>query len=232
MFAKFEEFKRKFGEALDGMVAQIGASMGIGVAGKAKIAHGDSEYLLAMDEVVLPVARAFAPDVIIVSCGFDAARGDPLGQYDLTPQGYAHLTRRLQAIGSARGKVVVVLEGGYNLQAIGDSAAAIFRALLGEPVEPLETQAPRDDAVETVAHVLAIHRAAGLLKDAPLKDRPTREGAGAGEPGASGGKRGAEPGGRGKAAPMARMHSSRALARMGRGKGGAKVSIPKRKGPG
>ena len=59
-------------------------------------ACGDAEYLLAFDRVVLPAARAFAPDVVLVSCGFDAAEGDPLGRFKLTPAGYAHLTRRLQ----------------------------------------------------------------------------------------------------------------------------------------
>jgi hypothetical protein len=51
--------------------------------------------------------RAFAPDVILVSCGFDAARGDPLGRYDVTPLGYAHMTRLLQTqVPSAQGKVI------------------------------------------------------------------------------------------------------------------------------
>ncbi|MGH9367372.1 MAG: histone deacetylase family protein [Thermoanaerobaculia bacterium] len=95
---------------------------------------GDAEYLAAFDRVLLPVARAFQPDLVLVSAGFDAAQGDPLGSMRLSPAGYAAMTARLRAL--AEGKLVLALEGGYNLSAIARCAEACLRVLLnGEPIE-------------------------------------------------------------------------------------------------
>ncbi len=91
---------------------------------------GDAEYLKAFDRVLLPVARVFEPDLVLVSAGFDAAAGDLLGDMRITPAGYAAMTSRL--LGLAGGRVVLALEGGYNLEAISASAAACLRVLLGE----------------------------------------------------------------------------------------------------
>jgi len=100
---------------------------------------GDPEYLAAFDELLLPMAREFEPDLVLVSCGFDAALGDLLGQMRITPAGYARMTHRL--CGLARGRVVLALEGGYNLDAIARSAAACMRVLQGE--EPAERPIPQ-----------------------------------------------------------------------------------------
>lgn len=98
--------------------------------------YGDADYLTIFDQVVMPIARSYSPDLVIISCGFDAARGDFLGDFDVTPAGYAHMTHMLSSL--AGGKVVVVMEGGYNLHAIAQSTEAISRVLLGEPPMPLE----------------------------------------------------------------------------------------------
>jgi acetoin utilization deacetylase AcuC-like enzyme len=68
------------------------------------------------------------PDLTIISAGFDAARGDPLGGCDITPEGYAHLTKQLMEV-TPDGKVLLVLEGGYNLESISTSFAACVRVL-------------------------------------------------------------------------------------------------------
>jgi acetoin utilization deacetylase AcuC-like enzyme len=91
---------------------------------------GDAEYLAAFDRILLPIAGDFGPDLVLVSAGFDAADGDPLGGMLLTPAGYAQLTTRLMPL--AAGKLVLALEGGYHLDAIAASAAACLRVLLGE----------------------------------------------------------------------------------------------------
>ena len=91
---------------------------------------GDAEYLAAFDRVLLPVARRFSPELILVSAGFDAAAGDLLGGMRVSPDGYAAMTERLLSL--AEGRVVLALEGGYNLDAIARSAAACLRVLLGE----------------------------------------------------------------------------------------------------
>jgi histone deacetylase 6 len=94
---------------------------------------GDAEYLAAFDEILMPIARRYEPDLVIVSCGFDAALGDLLGQMRISPDGYALMTSRLLSL--ARGRIVLALEGGYRLDAIAQSAAACVKVLQGE--EPL-----------------------------------------------------------------------------------------------
>jgi len=88
---------------------------------------GDEPYRLCFQHVLVPILTDFKPDLILVSAGFDAARGDPLGGCDLTPAGYATLTSMLMP----HGKVVLVLEGGYNLESISESFAACTEVLLG-----------------------------------------------------------------------------------------------------
>lgn len=95
---------------------------------------GDAEYLAAFDRVLLPIARTFAPDLVLVSAGFDAAVGDPLGAMRISAAGYAEMTSRLTTL--AAGRVVLALEGGYNLEAISRSSAACLRVLLGESPLP------------------------------------------------------------------------------------------------
>jgi histone deacetylase 6 len=103
---------------------------------------GDAEFLAAFDRLLLPIARRFAPDLVLVSAGFDAAAGDPLGSLRVSPEGYAAMTARLKALAS--GRLVLALEGGYNLSAIARSAEACLRILLGE--EP-PSEAPAEPAI-------------------------------------------------------------------------------------
>lgn len=117
---------------------------------------GDAEYLFAFQQVVLPAARRFQPDLILVSCGFDAARGDPLGHCDVTPAAYGLMTRWLQDIPSCQGRVGVILEGGYNLDSIANSSVEIFRALRGDAIDSICTPMPKMSAVSTIAHCQCI----------------------------------------------------------------------------
>ena len=67
---------------------------------------GDPEYSLAFFSIILPVAYQFNPDLVLVSSGFDAARGDPLGRCKISPEFYGFMTHHLKAL--ANGKVIVV----------------------------------------------------------------------------------------------------------------------------
>ncbi|BBM99274.1 protein MpHDAC3 [Marchantia polymorpha subsp. ruderalis] len=96
---------------------------------------GDNDYIYAFLHIVLPIAKQFAPDMTIISAGFDAARGDPLGGCEVTPSGYAHMTSLLSSLSG--GKMLVVLEGGYNLRSISASATAVIKVLLGDNPGPL-----------------------------------------------------------------------------------------------
>jgi histone deacetylase 6 len=93
---------------------------------------GDAEYLAAFQQIVMPIAFEYQPDLVIISAGFDAAEGDPLGGCHVSPQGYAQMTHMLS--GLANGRVVAALEGGYNLESIASSALAVTETLLGDPV--------------------------------------------------------------------------------------------------
>jgi histone deacetylase 6 len=105
---------------------------------------GDDEYLAAFDRLLLPLAARFEPDLVLVSAGFDAADGDPLGSMRLSSSGYARMTERLRSI--AGGRVVLALEGGYDLDAISRAAAASTRVLLGEAAPGGEPRHPAPEA--------------------------------------------------------------------------------------
>lgn len=101
---------------------------------------GDGDYVSAFCHVVLPIAYQFKPDLIVISAGFDAAKGDPLGGCKVTPAGYAHLTALLAPV--VGGRLLVVLEGGYNLRSISASTAAVTKVLLGDAPPPLASASP------------------------------------------------------------------------------------------
>jgi acetoin utilization deacetylase AcuC-like enzyme len=84
-----------------------------------------------MTDVLLPALRRFAPELLIISAGFDAHELDPLGGLAFTDDDYHWITRELMAAAdaSAKGRVVSVLEGGYSLQALASASAAHLRAL-------------------------------------------------------------------------------------------------------
>jgi len=141
-----------------GALAEVGGGPGRGFTVNVPWGGGmgDAEHLAAFDRVLLPIARLFAPDFVLVSAGFDAAEGDPLGDMHVTPSGYARLTGRLQSL--AGGRVALALEGGYNLEAIAASAAACLRTLLGDPVEGPEPGAPSPPAGRILDAVLAVQK--------------------------------------------------------------------------
>jgi acetoin utilization deacetylase AcuC-like enzyme len=95
---------------------------------------GGEVWRRAMSEILLPRLRAFGPELILISAGFDAHKDDPLAQLRLTAEDYFWGTREICKIADAvcRGRVVSTLEGGYNLAALAESAAAHVRALMAE----------------------------------------------------------------------------------------------------
>jgi acetoin utilization deacetylase AcuC-like enzyme len=95
---------------------------------------GDAELAAAVDRVLMPLARAFDPQLVVLSLGTDSGRGDPIGDWDVTPAGYALAAHALCALGAP---LVVALEGGYHLATLAASLAAVARVLLGEAPPPL-----------------------------------------------------------------------------------------------
>lgn len=92
---------------------------------------GDREYLRAIEVVVVPEARAFRPDLVLLSAGFDAHERDPLSHMSVTTGGFAAIVRA--AVGLAdelcEGRVVATLEGGYDLRGLSEGVTACLGAL-------------------------------------------------------------------------------------------------------
>ena len=88
--------------------------------------HPD-EWVAAFDRFILPELERFDPEFLLLSSGFDAHRRDPLGHQLLETDHYAEMTRKVLPV--ADGRIVSLLEGGYHLEALGESAVAHFRAL-------------------------------------------------------------------------------------------------------
>jgi acetoin utilization deacetylase AcuC-like enzyme len=91
---------------------------------------GRAEILGALENSLMPAAQRFRPDLVLISAGFDSRAGDLLGRLALTDRDYADLTRRVMDL--AGGRVVSVLEGGYNLEGLASAAAAHVGALSGQ----------------------------------------------------------------------------------------------------
>ena len=85
-----------------------------------------------MSSVILPALDAFAPDLVLISAGFDAHHRDPLGSLQLSEEDFAWITLQLMEAAEihGRGRVVSVLEGGYDLQALASSVGIHVQALM------------------------------------------------------------------------------------------------------
>ena len=92
---------------------------------------GDKEWIKAFEEILKPRALEFNPDFVLISSGFDAHKDDPLGGMKVTPEGFAEMTRIVKEIAerSCYGRLVSVLEGGYNLRGLAKSVEAHILAL-------------------------------------------------------------------------------------------------------
>lgn len=89
---------------------------------------GDADYLAVWDHILIPVAQSYEPDLVIVSAGFDAAIDDPLADFHVTATGFGALLSKLKKL--AGGKVILALEGGYNVKYIPKCALACVHELL------------------------------------------------------------------------------------------------------
>jgi acetoin utilization deacetylase AcuC-like enzyme len=115
-----------------GPFTDVGSGPGEGFSLNLPVPAGSGEdlFLSLVEYVAVPAARQFGPDLILISAGFDAHRDDPVGGCTLETSSYAELSRRVRALsGELHVPVGVVLEGGYDLGALADSAVATMEAL-------------------------------------------------------------------------------------------------------
>jgi acetoin utilization deacetylase AcuC-like enzyme len=117
-----------------GAAAETGEGAGKGATLNCPLAalSGRKEVFECFQEKLVPAMERFRPEFVLISAGFDSREGDPLGQFRLTDQDFADLTEVVREIAerSAEGRVVSLLEGGYNLSGLASAATAHVRALL------------------------------------------------------------------------------------------------------
>jgi len=122
-----------------GFAEQIGEGKGEGYTVNVPLRSGagDSDYVYVLEELVIPLARSFQPGLIAISTGFDSHKDDFISGLQLTEQGYGFLTEMMLGLAGevCGGRLIVELEGGYNLEAISRSSYAVANSLLGNPAE-------------------------------------------------------------------------------------------------
>jgi acetoin utilization deacetylase AcuC-like enzyme len=119
----------------------------------------DGDYALLFDAVLVPLAESFAPQLVLVSAGFDAHRDDPLGGMQLTERGFARLCGIVRGIASrhAGGRLALILEGGYDLGALSRSVHACLEVLAGTAA-PVDPAPPSDGGRRAIDRIVGGHR--------------------------------------------------------------------------
>jgi acetoin utilization deacetylase AcuC-like enzyme len=139
-----------------------GATINVGLPGGSR----DADYAAVFDHVFLPALARFRPDLVLISAGFDAYEHDPLAGMRVTQAGFAAMARRLR-FGADRwssGRVVAVLEGGYDLDGLAGGMTATLAALIGDAPAPAAlAPLPAEPSLARAAieGTLAAHAAAG-----------------------------------------------------------------------
>lgn len=146
---------------------ETGEGRGVGATVNVPLPFGCGvpEFALVFDEVVMPALYRFRPDLVLVSAGFDAHWADPIdgAGLRLTCEGYAGLVRRLMlaAVEMCHGRIVVALEGGYNLTALSWCVRNSIETLMGIETTPdpvgAPPPAPAPDITPLVAAVRDLH---------------------------------------------------------------------------
>jgi acetoin utilization deacetylase AcuC-like enzyme len=147
-----------------GAAREIGRGPGEGTVVNMPLSPGagDQVFQQLYQQVVIPIARRFAPDLILVSAGFDAHWDDPLAGLGLSLAGYAWIARTLVALAEelCGGRIVFTLEGGYHLDVLSHGVLNTFHALLGDEVveDPLGPSSwSEPDADEYIASLRQLH---------------------------------------------------------------------------
>jgi len=123
-----------------GSLGEVGAGEGEGFTVNVPLSGGQDDRAFAhiFKEIIVPVTREYRPDFIIISAGFDTYFADPLGTMAVTEQGFACMTRQIVELAAdiCDGRLLVALEGGYNLRGLRDGVLAVLAELSGDPECP------------------------------------------------------------------------------------------------
>jgi acetoin utilization deacetylase AcuC-like enzyme len=118
-----------------GAPTEVGTGEGAGFTVNVALpgGQGDAEYGAVFHELLLPLAQRYRPELVLVSAGFDPHRADPLGGMDVTERGFAAMCSAARALATevCGGKLVLLLEGGYDLDGLAQSVHACVEVLAG-----------------------------------------------------------------------------------------------------
>eukprot|EP00817_Percolomonadidae_sp_ATCC50343_P004574 CAMPEP_0117418930 /NCGR_PEP_ID=MMETSP0758-20121206/614_1 /TAXON_ID=63605 /ORGANISM="Percolomonas cosmopolitus, Strain AE-1 (ATCC 50343)" /LENGTH=686 /DNA_ID=CAMNT_0005199731 /DNA_START=712 /DNA_END=2769 /DNA_ORIENTATION=- len=131
LFISIHRCGRDFYPFTSGYINEIGDAPGYNINIAFPGSYYSNDLIAAFSEIVLPVAHQFNPDLVLVSAGFDAVEGDRWGNSHVAPETFGVLTNMLSSVAS--GKLVLALEGGYNLSETAKSVSHCMKVLLGDP---------------------------------------------------------------------------------------------------
>jgi len=138
-----------------GAPTEIGEGEGVGYTVNCGLPGGstDADYGAICERLFLPVARAYRPDLVIISAGFDAHREDPIGGMVVTERGFAAMCTAFQALARefCGGRLVLLLEGGYSLEGLSRSVHACVEVMAGRREERFVEGVSRD-ATQALQH--------------------------------------------------------------------------------
>ena len=146
---------------------EVGTGAGEGYTVNVPLEVGCSNtcYGNAFRHLLWPIAHQYRPELLLVSAGFDTHHNDPLGSMNVTPEGFARMTTLLMELAAelCEERLVLVLEGGYNPQALRDSVEMVLWELLGDSMINTKEMQQVEDAqyeeiAETVQRVKEVHR--------------------------------------------------------------------------
>ena len=119
-----------------GSLKEVGSGEGMGITVNVPLSsgHGDADFFKIFEKILCPIGKAFKPELILVSAGFDTYVADPLGGMQVPPKGYAAMTRLIMELARecSSDRVAFTLEGGYHLTGLRESVRAVLKELMGE----------------------------------------------------------------------------------------------------
>jgi len=146
-----------------GIWDEIGVNEGRGYTVNVPLSAGktDGDYLFIFRNILGPIAEAFQPEFILVSAGFDIFEGDPIGGMKVSLEGFAGLTSELMAMAETfcRGRLLLVLEGGYHIDGQAQAVKQVLRRLSGARSAPEIRADISIEAQKEIGRVINVHRA-------------------------------------------------------------------------
>ncbi|MBL8954660.1 MAG: histone deacetylase [Myxococcaceae bacterium] len=130
------------------LLAGEGEGLGFNVNCGLPGGQGDDDYAAVFEGLFLPIAEQFAPDFVVVSAGFDPHRADPLGGMRVTERGFAAMCSALKEV--SKGRIVLLLEGGYDLDGLAQSVHACTEVLAGARSERFTSGSVRPDTADAL----------------------------------------------------------------------------------